>query len=455
MTSTQTIITTKDKQARIVPVKKLIGKLKVPGDKSICHRALIFSALAQGESRISNFSNNRDNGSTMEILTHLGAKFSRLEDSEHLVCQGVGEKGLTAPLDKRTVLNVGNSGTTMRLLCGLLASQPFSVTLDGDASIRRRPMARVVEPLLKMGAHIQGSNSAEKAGEIYPPLHLDGRSLTGIDYQSPIPSAQLKSALLLAGMYSQGETSITEDYKSRDHTEKMMQYLGLPLEIDGLTVRNRAFNPPFAARDFLVPGDISSAAFFIMAAVLVEGARVEICDISLNPTRTGFLEAMQEMGAGITIVNQRTVGGEEIGDIVVQYQGNLKGISIQAPRIPRLIDELPLLAVGAAFARGKTEIRGAAELRVKESDRISAMAQELSKMGAKVKELPDGMVIDGQGFLEGGSQIESHGDHRIAMAMAVAALNSKKGGILTDTDPIAVSFPGFFEQLNQMNFQVG
>ncbi len=409
--------------------KSLQGVIRVPGDKSISHRALIFAALAAGKSIIKGISECKDCSSTLNCLKNLGIKIK--VRGKTLVVYG---KGLTSFKKPKKPLDCGNSGTTMRLLSGILAAQNFSSTLTGDRYLKKRPMKRIVEPLRNMGAEI----NADKGN--YPPLRIKGKKLQGINYHSPIASAQIKNCLLLAGLQAEGTTTITEPFRSRDHSERMLKYLGVPLKIKGTAVSiSRA---KFQGKEFCVPGDISSAAFFIAAAVILSGSKIKISGLGLNPTRTGFLDVLKKMGAKIEIENKKKICGEPVANLEINGKGRLKAIKIGGKIIPRIIDEIPLLAVIGCFAQGKTIIRDAGELRVKETDRIHAIVSQLKKMGASIEERKDGMEIFGRGKLKGAS-VKSFGDHRIAMALVIAGLAASGKTKINNTDCINTSFPGF------------
>lgn len=358
-----------------------------------------------------------------------------------MVVEGKGLHGLNEPAG---ILDCGNSGTTMRLLSGLLAGQRFLSLMSGDHSLNRRPMRRVIEPLTAMGAEIWG-----RAGGFYPPLAIKGsENLKGITYRMPVASAQVKSALLLAGLYAGGPTRIIEPEKSRDHTERMLQAMGADIEVQGLEITLKP-GKELTPQEFLVPGDISSAAFFLVAALIVPGSEIMIRDVGINPTRAGLIEVLEAMGARISIENQRVVGGEPIGDIVAGYS-HLRGTMVGGDIIPRLIDEIPILAVAMALAEGESVVRDAGELRVKESDRIKAICCELGKMGAGIEELEDGFVI--QGCPEGlrGAAVDSQGDHRIAMSAAIAALKADGDTIVDNSEVVDISFPEFWPLLGKL-----
>ncbi len=423
----------------------LRGELSPPPDKSISHRAVIISSLANGKSRIRNFLQAEDPLRTIEAFRQMGIEIEhKIQTTDkrpqiaELIIHGKGLMGLKEPED---IIDCGNSGTTMRLLSGVLAGQPFSATLTGDASLRKRPMQRIITPLTKMGAVIKSEDGG------YPPLHIRGGRLVPIRYKSPVASAQVKSAILLAGLYCDGYTSVTEPERSRDHTERMLKSAGVDVGIEGLevSVRGRA-NP--RSLDITIPGDFSSAAFFIVAATIVPNSEILIMRTGINPTRTGLIDIMRVMGAHIEFTNIREVSGEPVADIYVKHS-KLKGIEIGGDMIVRAIDEFPVLCVASAIAEGTTRITGASELRVKESDRISTIATELRKMGVRVEELSDGVVIEGSEKLTA-STIQSHGDHRIAMAMAVAGLTADGMTIIEDTECVNTSFPGFIEMIESL-----
>lgn len=422
----------------ITPARSLQGEISLPGDKSISHRAIILASIAEGISVLRGWQKGRDCLATLNILRMMGIEAK--EERDRLVIKGAGSGGLKEPAD---ILNCENSGTTMRLLAGLLSAQDFYSVLSGDFSLRKRPMGRVIEPLRRMGARIFARGDGR-----FPPLSIIGSSLQGIDYSLPIPSAQVKSCILLAGLYAKGITSVTESYQSRDHTERMLKFLGAELEINRLTVKVRG-GTLLSGKELYVPGDLSAAAFFIAGAVLFNKSEVRILNVGLNPTRRGFVDVLLKMGANIKILNLREKCGEEIGDIEIRGGDTLKGILIREEMIPSLLDEIPILAVVACFAKGKTVIRDAAELRVKETDRIKATATELRKMGAQIEEKRDGMIIEGTGKLKG-SKCQSYRDHRMAMALAIAGLAATGETEIVDAECIETSFPGFEKTLRKV-----
>jgi 3-phosphoshikimate 1-carboxyvinyltransferase len=430
------------------PARALAGETTVPGDKSIGHRAVIFGAISDGHVRVRGLSGGEDNRRTVGVFRALGVAIRDVGPGE-LEIDGVGLDGLRAAAGD---LDCGNSGTSIRLLSGLLAGQPFRSQLVGDEYLHARPMKRVAEPLRQMGASIEGA-AGKKPGEVYPPLLVGGAGrLKGIAFSSPVASAQVKSAILLAGLYAEGPTSVSEPELSRDHTERILRSLGVPLRTDGLTVTidPTGWSRKLPARDLTVPGDLSSAAFLLGAATLVPGSRVVIRGVGVNPSRTGFLDALAQMGGRVTLENPREVGGEPVADLRAEA-APLRGIEIRGSLAVRAIDELPLLAALAAHADGPTVIADAAELRVKESDRVAATAAMLRAFGAEVEEKPDGMVISGSGrraYRPG--VVASHGDHRIAMAGAVVALAVAGDTQIDDTENIATSFPTFMPSLRTL-----
>lgn len=417
----------------------LKGEIFIAPDKSISHRALIFSALGRGEGAVRNFLRAEDTLSTWACLRALGIKIQDREGT--LVVSGPGMHGLREP---ESILDCGNSGTTMRLLTGLTAGQPFQSVLSGDQSLNRRPMRRVIEPLAMMGADISARNHGN-----FPPLVVRStRGLSGITYNLPVASAQVKSALMLAGLFADSETRLTEPQKSRDHTERMLAAMGADIEVQG---REIVLHPVenLTAQEFLVPGDISSAAFFLVAATIVPGSQMLIRDVGINPTRSGLLEVLRTMGARIKAENERVVGGEPIADLWVE-SAELKAIRVEGDIIPRLIDEIPVLAVAMAMARGESVVADAGELRVKESDRIAAVCNELAKLGVLIEEKEDGFVIQGQrGDLQG-ALVDSRGDHRIAMSLAVAALRARGETHIANSRVVDISFPNFWMLLKQL-----
>jgi len=417
---------------RIKPAGALRGKVAVPGDKSISHRAVMLGAIAEGDTVIENFLPGEDCLSTIECIKKLGIEIEG-PDNAVVRVHGRGLDGLAEPED---ILNAGNSGTTMRLLLGILAGQPFFSVITGDASLRRRPMARVTGPLGRMGARIDGRKGADLA-----PLAVRGGNLKPFYFNSAVASAQVKSSVLLAGLYADGVTTVSEPYRSRDHTERMLECFGADVGVSGNSVRVNG-RPSLRGQKLVVPGDISSAAFLMVAASILPGSDIIIPGVGINPTRSGILDVLQEMGAGIELLDRRDQGKEPVADIRVRYAGKLSGVTVGGETIPRLIDEVPVLAVAAAMAEGVTIIKDAAELKVKESNRIATVAKMLGMFGADVEELPDGLLVRGGRQLSG-AICESHGDHRIAMAAAITGLIAKGETVVRGAECIDVSFPGF------------
>lgn len=412
----------------------LQGTVTVPGDKSITHRALILGALADGYTRVTGYCQGEDCLNTLRAIRQLGVEVRDIP--EGLEISGKGLWGLVEPAN---VLDCGNSGTGLRLLAGVLAGQEFFSVLTGDASLRSRPMARIVKPLKLMGAQISG----RKGGDLAP-LAIQGQELTPLVYDSPVASAQIKSCVLLAGLFAKGTTVVTEPQKSRDHTERMFAYLGVPYQETGCRVEVQG-RQSFKGKPIDVPGDISAAAFFVVAATIIPGSEVLIPNIGLNPERTGILDLLLKMGADISVINPRTQAGEPVGDLRVR-SSKLHGIAIGAEMVPKTIDEFPILCVAAALAEGETRISGAKELRVKETDRIHAMATELQRLNVSIEEKPDGLVIHGQASLTG-AFCRSYGDHRVAMSLAVAGLAADSEVIVDEVNCIETSFPGFHGKL--------
>jgi 3-phosphoshikimate 1-carboxyvinyltransferase len=423
----------------ITPRRSLCGTIAVPGDKSITHRALILTALAEGVGTLKGYCRGEDCLNTMRALQALGVRIDETKDE--LQIHGKGLWGLT---ESGGVIDCGNSGTGIRLLTGLLAGQDFFSVLTGDASIRRRPMGRVVKPLREMGATIAG----RKGGELAP-LAVSGTTLHAIAYASPVASAQVKSSLLLAALFAKGTTQLSEPRLSRDHTERLLAFFGLPLAREGLTltIEGRPSVGWAAAPQLIVPGDFSAAAFFIVGATILPGSDVTITGVGINPTRTGLLDVLDRMGGDIELLNRREEAGEPVADIHVR-SAPLHGVTIGADLIPQTIDEFPILCVAAAVAEGQTVITGADELRVKESDRIATMSTELRAMGARVSETADGMTVQGLGQSGENGRLQavngrSHGDHRVAMSLAIGGLTAPAESVVQDTECIETSFPNF------------
>ncbi|RFU68490.1 3-phosphoshikimate 1-carboxyvinyltransferase [Peribacillus saganii] len=419
-------------------VKSLRGTIEVPGDKSISHRAVMFGALAEGTTTISHFLPGEDCLSTISCFRQLGVPIERVGDSVKVT--GRGFNGLSEPSE---LLDVGNSGTTIRLMLGILAGQPFHAVLAGDSSIAQRPMTRVVDPLRVMGAEIDGRKKGERT-----PLSIRGGSLSSINYEMPVASAQVKSAILLAGLQAEGVTTVKEASKTRDHTERMIARFGGEISVNGNEVSVRG-KQRFTGTTIKVPGDISSAAFFMVAAAIIPESEVTLVNVGLNPTRTGILDVMLAMGADVTVVPDSSEENAEPAGTIIVRSSQLKGTEIGGGLIPRLIDELPVISLLAAHAEGTTVIKDAQELKVKETNRIDTVAGELSKLGADITPTDDGMIINGGSRLTGGS-VSSHGDHRIGMMLAVAGLASAGEVTLENPEAIAVSYPQFFEHLSSL-----
>jgi 3-phosphoshikimate 1-carboxyvinyltransferase len=418
---------------KIEPARHFRGRFRLPGDKSISHRAAILGAMAQGPTRIANYSKAADCASTLACLAALGARIEREDLDVRIESEGVG--AWRAPSG---VLDCENSGSTIRMLAGALAGRPFRSVLTGDASLRRRPVERVAAPLRLMGARLAATDGK-------PPLTIDGGALRGIDYALPVASAQVKTAVLLAGLQAEGRTRVSEPAASRDHTERMLPAFGVRVERDGLAAAVTG-GAALAGASVAVPGDASSAAFLVVAALVLPGSEVRLDDVLLSPTRTAFLDVLKQLGGDVEAWLVST-DPEPVGSIVARSSA-LRGVSVEPSLVPSLVDEVPALAAAAAFAAGTFTVTGAAELRVKESDRIAALAEGLSAMGARVREMPDGLVIEGTGSLAGGA-VRAHGDHRIAMALSVAALAAKGPTDLDDPACVGVSFPGFFAVVDQ------
>ena len=413
----------------------LKGEVTVPGDKSISHRAVIIGSLAKGKTRIIEPSRGDDNLRTLNAFRMMGIEVDEPK-VDQLIINGRGLYGLTEPED---IIDAGNSGTTVRLLTGLLTGQRFFSVITGDRYLRKRPMKRVVEPLSSMGAKIWGRENGN-----FAPLVINGTRLNPIDYISPIASAQVKSAILLAGLYADGVTKITEPSLSRDHTERMLRFFGANLKRDDNSV-SIAGGSNLDGREIEIPGDISSAAFFIVAASVIPNSEVFLKRVGVNPSRTGILEVLKKMGANIQLLNEYETWGEPVADILVKTS-RLKGTKIEGDLIPKTIDELPILSVAASVAEGDTVIKDAKELRVKETDRIKAVASELKKFGAEVEEFDDGMRISGKDELKG-CDCQSFGDHRIAMSLIIAGLMASGKTVVEDTSCIGTSFPEFKDKL--------
>lgn len=420
--------------------QSLCGTISVPGDKSISHRSLFFGAIAEGITMVSNFLKAEDTLSTVQCLRSMGVS---IEMHDTVVVHGMGLQGLHQPSE---VLWMGNSGTTTRLLLGILAGQPFAATLDGDASLRRRPMDRVAIPLQQMGAAISGQGT-----RCTLPITIQGGPLQALVYTSPVASAQVKTALLLAGLYADGCTSVREPAKSRDHTERMLRGFGVDVLVEGLTVR-LCGGQHLQGQQIAIPGDISSAAFFLVAGAIVPGSHITIQHVGINPTRNGIIEVLLAMGALLTISNERLEGGEPVADISISHS-RLTGTTICGGMIPRLIDEIPILAVAAAFAEGETIIADAAELRVKESDRIATVGGFLREMGAIIEDRTDGMRITGS-TPRHGITVDSQGDHRVAMSAAIASIAAGVTSHIHGAESVATSFPSFTRLLRKLGASI-
>ena len=421
----------------------LRGRVRVPGDKSISHRALLFGAIAEGLTTIEGLLPAEDPLSTAACLRAMGVTVSPIVAGEPVTVQGVGLDGFREPDD---ILNCGNSGTTMRLMLGLLAGRDGRhFVLSGDGSLRSRPMRRVGEPLSRMGARIQGRSGGNLA-----PLAVQGQSLHGATIRTPVASAQVKSAILLAALTATGPTTVIEPQQSRDHSERMLRAFGADLVVAGAGGTEVTVTPGASLRgqSVIVPGDISSAAFWLVAAATIPGSELTVENVGLNPSRTGILEVLEQMGARIQVVNERDVAGEPVGDLEVSH-GPLQAFSIEEPMMPRLVDEIPVLAVAACLAEGTSRVRGAAELRVKETDRLAVMARQLQAMGATLTEYPDGLDIQGGANLQGAA-VDSETDHRVAMSLAVAAQLARGTTTLARPEAAAVSYPGFYDDLNRL-----
>jgi 3-phosphoshikimate 1-carboxyvinyltransferase len=417
-------------------VSSLRGAIEVPGDKSISHRAVMFGAIANGTTTISNFLAGEDCLSTIDCFRKLGVSIT--QNGNEVVVEGKGIRGLQEPTQ---ILNVGNSGTTTRLLLGILAGCSFHACLIGDESIAKRPMARVTNPLREMGAKIDGREHGN-----YTPLSIRGGNLQAIRYTSPVASAQVKSAILLAGLMADGTTTVIEPHKSRDHTERMLKAFGGEVVVDGLTVSVTG-KQQLTGTHIDVPGDISSAAFFLVAGTIVPNSEITLKNVGLNPTRTGIIDVLKQMGADIAIENVRNEESEPMGDITVRTS-ELKGIEIGGDLIPRLIDEIPIIALLATQAEGTTIIKDASELKVKETNRIDTVVSELKKLGADIEATEDGMIIRGKTKLKANNTMtDSYGDHRIGMMLAIAACITEGELTLNRSKAIAVSYPSFFEHL--------
>lgn len=417
----------------IQKIKKAVGQIKVPGDKSISHRAVMLGSLANGVTEISGFLKGADCLSTIDCFRKMGIDIDI--NGENVTVHGNGLRGLLKPDE---MLYTGNSGTTTRLLCGILAGQNFDTSITGDASIQKRPMGRVVQPLSMMGAKIENE---------YCPLYITGTKLHGIDYKMPVASAQVKTAIILAGLYADGETVIHEIEKSRDHTELMLSAMGADLTVDNLDITVKPTND-LTAFNVDVPGDISSAAFFLVLGAIMPNSQITVTNVGINPTRTGIIDVLKDMGADITLENVHTSAGETVADITVR-SSSLKGTTVGGDIIPRLIDELPIIAVAAVFADGQTVIKDAQELKVKETNRIRAVVDEFNKCGIDITETDDGMIINGGKSIHG-ADFKTYGDHRMAMSLTVLAQLADSESTLDDSDCACVSYPTFFDDFYKL-----
>ena len=417
----------------IQKIKKAAGQIKVPGDKSISHRAVMLGSLANGVTEISGFLKGADCLSTIDCFRKMGIDIDI--NGENVTVHGNGLRGLKKPDE---MLYTGNSGTTTRLLCGILAGQNFDTSITGDASIQKRPMGRVVQPLSMMGAKIENE---------YCPLYITGTKLHGINYKMPVSSAQVKTAIILAGLYADGETVIHEIEKSRDHTELMLSAMGADLTVDNLDITVKPTND-LTAVNVDVPGDISSAAFFLVLGAIMPNSQITVTNVGINPTRTGIIDVLKDMGADITLENVHTSAGETVADITVR-SSSLKGTTVGGDIIPRLIDELPIIAVAAVFADGQTVIKDAQELKVKETNRIRAVVDEFNKCGIDITETDDGMIINGGKSIHG-ADFKTYGDHRMAMSLTVLAQLANGESTLDDSDCACVSYPTFFDDFYKL-----
>ena len=420
--------------------KPLKGEIRIPSDKSVSHRAVMFSSIARGECIVRNFSSGADCHSTLNLFKQLGVNIKFLDEKTLKI---ISDGSLKQTDPNLSTYNCGNSGTTMRLVSGILAGQEFNSTLIGDESLSKRPMKRIIEPLKLMGANITSVKG-------HAPLTIKGTPLKGIVYHSQLASAQVKSCILLAGLNAEGETIFEEPYTSRDHTERLFKYLGANIKVDGTKVTVKPSQ--LIARDIDIVGDISSAAFFIVAGLIVKGSDFVIKNVGINPTRSGILDIVDRMGGGVNIINKKEVSGELCADLRVEYNDSLKGCIIEGSDIPRLIDELPVIAVLASQANGDTVVKNAEDLRNKESDRIKCLVEELSKIGVNIEETPDGFIVHGKNSLQGDAELECYHDHRLAMSFYIAGLVCPKEIAINGFEWTKISFPEFenlFENLTQ------
>ena len=421
-------------------LKALRGEVIIPGDKSVSHRSVMFSALGDTPVHITNFLPSADCLSTVGVMRALGAKVDIISDTE-LIVKGNGLHGLQEPA---TILDAGNSGTTLRLMMGMLAPQKFVSVFTGDSSLHKRPMGRVIKPLSQMGAHIVGRADNTKLPITIVPV--DGK-LKGYKYNMPVASAQVKSAMLLAGLFAEGETTVVEPYPSRNHTELMLEAFGVKLKYEGTSITITAPDKLVAPKELVVPGDISSAAFWLVAASIIPGSELLLKNVGINETRTGIIDVLKDMGADLTIQNQRKSGGELVADILVKY-AKLHGTSFGADIIPRLVDEIPIIAVAAMFAEDDTIITGAGELRVKETDRLEAICDQFTKLGGNIEGKEDGLIIHG-GSIPKMAECFSYDDHRMAMCLAVLGI-AGAGVEIQNPDCVDISYPNFYEELDRL-----
>ncbi|MBU2614817.1 MAG: 3-phosphoshikimate 1-carboxyvinyltransferase [Elusimicrobia bacterium] len=422
----------------VKPKEIIHASFTVPGDKSITHRSVILSSLAEGNCVVHDYLDGDDCRRTIEAFRSTGIEIKK--EKNKLYIAGKGLKGLTAPAKP---VDSGNSGTTIRLMSGVFAGQNFTTEIFGDESLSKRPMKRVIEPLRKMGAQISAKDDQ------YPPLLIKGNpSLKPVDYQLPVASAQVKSAVLLAGLQTNGTTVVSEPGESRDHTERMLEYLGAKIRVNANTVSLEG-GAKLKAKDIFVPGDFSSAAFFIVAGLLVKNSEICIENTGVNSRRTGLIFALEKMGAKIELKDVKTICNEPVGNILIK-SGSLSGITLEPEYIPKLIDEIPLLVLAATQAKGRTVITGASELRIKESDRIKTISTELKKMGANITEQPDGFIVEGPVKLKGFQKVESYNDHRIAMTMAIAGLCAEGETTINNSECVDISFPNFWDLITKL-----
>ncbi len=425
------------------PSKALKGRIRIPGDKSISHRSVMLGALGNGDSRIQGFLPGGDPMATVSVMRGLGIEIEQTSPTELLI-HGKGLQGLSEPTD---VLNCVNSGTTARLVAGILSGQQFFSVLTGSRQLRKRPMRRITNPLREMGARIDGREDGK-----FLPLSIRGGKLKSIDYRQPIASAQVKSAILLAGLFASGETIVRQPGPSRDHTERMLLAMGVDVKTAGLVVKITPPDKPLLPLEMRIPGDVSSAAFPLVAALLVPGSEISIENVGMNPTRIGLLDVLEDMGASLQRSEERLSGGEPTADLFVKHS-EMKAGTISGDTVVRMIDEFPILAVAATQAVGDTEVRDARELRVKETDRIATVSKELRKMGAEIEEYPDGFMVHGPTVLHGAT-VDSHGDHRLAMALTVAGLIAEGETTVLGAECASDSFPGFFDVMRSLGAEI-